>query len=310
MSRLAVIIVSYQVRDLLRRCLETVRDQREAVAECWVVDNASTDGSAAMVVAEFPEVKLLAFNENLGFSRANNLGMHRASADVFALVNPDTELPAGALALGRDVLAGHPHAAILGLALSNRDGSAQPSRFAFPGLVNLAVESLGLHRALLRLGFGSVSMAPERRDHDGPAPWVSGACMLVTRDWFEASRGFDETLFMYGEDLDWCWRAYRAGREVWHTTRARVLHHGGASGTRDRGALFVRNIEARLAFVRRNRGAWRAGVARELVTLGAVLRLVYWRLRAFSEGGRPRAHTRHQLERFAAVWAWRRGRAA
>ncbi len=307
MPRLAVIVVSFRVRDLLRRCLETVQAQGDVVSECWVVDNASADGSAEMVAAEFPGVRLMPLAENIGFSRANNLAMRSASADVFALVNPDTELPPGVLAHALATITVHPEAAVLGVALSNPDGTPQPSRFAFPSLLNLAVESLGLHRALVRAGFATTSLAPERPDHTGPAPWVSGACMLVTRAWFERSGGFDETLFMYGEDLDWCWRAHAAGLEVLHTTRSRVVHHGGASGEQARGPLFVRNIEGRLAFVRRYRGALRAAIARELVTLGAVLRLFYWRLRAHAQSGDTRPHTRDQIERFAAVWAWRRG---
>ncbi len=308
MSRLAVIVVSYRVRELLRRCLETLQAQGDVVSECWVVDNDSGDGSADMVAAEFPHVQLVRLTENVGFSRANNLAMRSASADVFALVNPDTELPPGVLANALATLSAVPRAAVLGVSLANPDGTPQPSRFAFPGLVNLAVESLGLHRILVRAGFATVSLAPERADHVGPAPWVSGACMMVTRSWFEQSGGLDETLFMYGEDLDWCWRAHAAGLGVLHTTRARVVHHGGASGGHERGALFVRNIEGRLAFVRRHRGAWRAAIARELVALGAVLRLLYWRLRARAEGADLRPHTRDQVERFAAVWAWRWGR--
>jgi len=305
LPKLAVIIVSHQVRDLLRACLLSVRAQRPAPHEIWVVDNASTDGSAALVAAEFPEVRLVTSEENLGFGRANNLAMARADADVFALVNPDTVLPPDALATALETFERHPDAGIVGVALENPDGTRQPSRFAFPDLANLLVESLGLHRVLARVGFATTSRAPERDGAETPSAWVSGACLLATRRLFEQTGGFDERLFLYGEELDWCWRARAAGHSVWHTSRTRVLHHGGASGVRARGALFVRNIEGRLAFMRRHRGAWRAAVARELVTLGAVLRWWAWRARAALEGRPARERTREQLERFSAVWAWR-----
>jgi len=303
--KLAVIIVSYQVRDLLRECLASVRAQRPAPDEVWVVENASTDGSAELVAREFPEARLVAAGGNVGFARANNLAMRRSMADVFALVNPDAALPPGALRSAMEVLERHPDAGVVGVALANADGTPQASRFAFPDLLNLLLEASGLHRALVRLGFATMSGAPEVPGRESSAPWVSGACMLATRALFERTGGFDESLFLYGEELDWCWRAHAAGFGVWHTARTRVLHHGGASGVLERGPLFVRNIEGRLAFMRRYRGAWQAAAARELVTLGALMRWIVWRVRAAFEGERPRARTREQLERFAAVLAWR-----
>jgi len=305
---LVVVVVSYRVRDLLRACLKSVQAQGDVASECWVLDNASHDGSADMVAAEFPDIRLIRSAVNLGFARANNRVMRESGAGVFALVNPDVELAPGSLRVAAEALAADPHAGVLGVALANPDGSPQPSRFAFPGLVNLAVESLGLHRLAARLGYATPSLGPERPDHTGPAPWVSGACMLVTRELFRRTGGFREEQFMYGEEMEWCWRARAAGFHVLHTTRTRVLHHGGASGAHERGALFVKNVEGRLAFLRWHRGAWRAAVARELLTLGALLRLVAWRLRAWLEGGTPHPRTREQIERFAAVWAWRIGR--
>src|SRR5436190_18672114 len=129
--------------------------------------------------------------------------------------------------------------------------------------------------------------------------------MLVTRGLVRTTGRFREDLFMYGDEMEWCWRAHAAGFGVLHTTKARVRHHGGASGADARGPLFVKNVEGRLAFLRLHRGAWRAAVSRELIALGAALRLGYWKLRALAEGGRRSERTREQLERFAAVVAWR-----
>src|SRR5262245_27943728 len=305
---LAVVVVSYRVRELLRACLASVRAQGDVVAECWVLDNASNDGSADMVATEFPEVRLIRSSENLGFARANNRVMRDSGASLFALVNPDVELSPGALRVAAAELEADPRAGALGVALANPDGSPQPSRFAFPGVLNQAVEALGFHRLAARLGVAGVAVGPERPAWTGPAAWVSGACMLVTRALFERTGGFREDFFLYGEEMEWCWRARAAGFGVWHTTKARVLHHGGASGAGERGALFVRNVEGRLAFLRMHRGAWRAAVAREWIAFGAALRLAYWKLRALGEGSRLREHTREQLERFGAVVRWRAGK--
>ena len=305
---LAVVVVSYRVRELLRACLRSVRAQGDVVAECRVLDNASGDGSADMVAAEFPEVRLERSSENLGFARANNRVMRGSRAAVFALVNPDTELPPGALAIALAEMERDPRAGVLGVSLANPDGSPQPSRFGFPSVRNQAIEAFGLQRLAAAMGVATPSAGPERPEHTGPAPWVSGACMLVTRELVERTGGLSEDFFLYGEEMEWCWRAHAAGFRVLHTTKARVLHHGGASGADQLGATFVRNLEGRLEFLRRHRGAWRAAVARELFALGAIMRLGYWRLRALLEGGNPSERTRAQLERFTAVWRWRQGR--
>src|SRR5262245_52084647 len=273
---LAVVVVSYQVRELLRACLESERAQGDVVAECWVFDNASSDGSADMVASRFPEVKLIRSGENIGFGRANNRVMRESGASVLALVNPDVELARASLRRGAEALGGDPRAGVLGVALANADGSPQASRFAFPGVWNQALEAVGGHHAAARLGLASPSAGPERPDHTGPAPWVSGACMLVTRELFQRTGGFSEDFFLYGEEMEWCWRAHQAGFGVLHTTKARVLHHGGASGADRIGELYVRNLEGRLAFLRRHRGGWRAAITRELFAFGAIMRLGYW----------------------------------
>src|SRR4249920_1177895 len=166
-DKLDVVVVSYQVRELLRACLRSVRAQGDVVANCWVLDNASGDGSADMVAAEFPEMRLLRSSENLGFGRANNRVMRGSGAGAFALVNPDVELAEGSLRVALAELSLEPRAGVLGVSLANPDGSPQPSRFAFPGVGNQALEALGLHRLAARLGFTSPSAGPERAHHTG-----------------------------------------------------------------------------------------------------------------------------------------------
>lgn len=304
----SVVVVSYEVRDLLRRCLATVTAQQGVEVEAWVVDNASNDGSADMVAAEFPGVRLIRNQENLGFARANNQALALARGDWLLLLNPDTALPAGALGTLVEVFDRHPGAGAVGLALVNPDGSPQPSCHAFPGVVNMTLESLGLRHVALKFGFGTPTEAPAPRGGEGEVDWVSGACLCLSRAACSAVGGLEERLFMYGEEPDWCWRARRAGFATVWSEAARVVHHGGASGEGSRGELFVRNLEARLTFLRHHRGAWRATVAREVMTLGALGRLLLWQGRAALEGGQRDSHTRVQLERFRAVLAWRLGR--
>ena len=307
MKRITCVVVSYRVRQLLRRCLETLHAQHGIETEIIVVDNASSDGSADMVKSEFPEVKLIRATENLGFARATNLGLAQSRTDHVALVNPDTELPPRALATAIEVFERHPAAGVVGLGLVNPDGSFQPACFAFPGLLNLLLESIGLHRALAPLGFGSPSIAPIPQGGEGEVDWVSGACMIVSRTAYAKIGGLDETRFMYGEEMDWCWRAAGQGFTTVFCDLQRVVHHGGASGTDSRGPLFVRNVESRVHFLRRHRGEWRGRIAREILFLGSLLRWVYWAARGRIERstGSMRVHTREQVDRFSAVVAWR-----
>jgi hypothetical protein len=306
--RVSVIVVSYQVRDLLRACLALLRSQAGVEVETFVVDNASPDGSAAMVASEFPEVRLIANADNRGFARANNQALALATGEVLLLLNPDTEMPPGGLAALAAVFARHPRAGAVGLALRNADGTRQRSCHAFPGLLNMALEAMGMHRAALRFGIGTPYEAPLPRGGEGEVDWVSGACMALSREAYAAVGGLDEESFMYGEEMDWSWRARGLGASSVFSNAAFVLHHGEASGAGRRGELYVHNAAARLRFLTRYRGAWRAALARELITLGSALRLLYWAPRAAWEArrGGVREGTRDHLDRFRAILAWRR----
>ncbi len=308
-SRFSVIIVSYQVRDLLLRCLATVAAQEGVEVETWVVDNASEDGSGGRVKSAYPSVRLICNSENLGFARANNQALAQARGDFLALLNPDTELPENALATVAEVFNRHSRAGAVGLALLNTDGSPQPSCHSFPGVMNLALEATGLHRLAILFRIGSPTVAPVPRGGEGPVDWVSGACLTLRREAYSRVGGLNEDLFMYGEEMDWSWRARLQGFETVFSSAARVVHHGGASGEGLRGELFVRNVEARLAFLRKYRGEWCAALTREFMVVGSALRLAYWNARAAAEiaAGDVQPRTCDQVERFRAIMAWRRG---
>jgi len=176
----------------------------------------------------------------------------------------------------------------------------------------MMLEATGLHRIALRVGIGTPFEAPMPAGGEGPVDWVAGACLALSREAHAKVGGLDEGSFMYGEEMDWSWRARRFGFETVFSTAATVLHHGEASGDGRRGELYVLNARARMRFLRRHRGAWRAVLARELLTLGSLLRLSYWLPRAALEarGSGVQPRTRDQVERFRALVAWRTGRAS
>jgi GT2 family glycosyltransferase len=247
---LSVIIVSYNVRDLLRDCLSSLREAGEEIPlQVLVVDNGSADGSAAMVAREFPEAELLDLRRNSGFSAANNAAIRRAHAPEILLLNPDTELPAGALSTLQTFMAERPGCGIAGPRLLNSDGSFQPSAWPQPTL-----------RSVLR----DHVLPPAWRRRAAAAPdaprtvgWVSGAALLTRRAVIDQIGLLDEALF-WSEDVDFCRRAAGAGWEVWYAPEAAVVHHGSRSVPSNRGEVIYHQYRSKAHFFRKHHSpaAW------------------------------------------------------
>ncbi len=246
MMDLSVVIVSWNVHDLLRRCLHSVlrspgfrlgadtsADEPSPARrrlEIVVVDNGSSDGSPEMVRAEFPQVRLLTNEENRGFTAANNQGLGLARGRWLLLLNPDAEVVGGALSAMVEYLEGHPRVGALGPQLRYPDGSLQSSRRRFPTFATGLVESTVIQEwwvdnGLLRRYY----MADTPDQAVQPVDWVVGACLLLRREAYEEVGGLDEGFFMYSEEMDWCRRCKSAGWDVVYLPSATVIHHEGKS---------------------------------------------------------------------------------
>ncbi len=228
---ISIIIVSRNTRELLRTCLQSIRDhQGDLAVETIVVESDSQDGSGAMVREAFPEVILLEPGENTGFARGNNLALRRARGEAILLLNPDTRLTPGALPTLRDALLADPTVGVVGPCLRYSDGTVQPSRRRFPTLSTAMVESTLVqewwpgHPALARYYMHD---QPDNAPQD--VDWLVGACLLVRRSVFAAVGLLDERLFLYAEEPEWCWRVRRAGWRVRYIPAAVVWHHEGMS---------------------------------------------------------------------------------
>ncbi|MGC9357903.1 MAG: glycosyltransferase family 2 protein [Anaerolineae bacterium] len=262
MQTLAVIIVSWQVRDLLRRCLKVLRedlDRTSVDAQVWVVDNASKDGSAAMVREHFPWVHLKTPDENLGFVRGNNLVLERLLAeeipDLIWLLNPDTEVQSGATAALMNFFARHPRAGLVGPKLLNTDGSLQQSAFRFPGLLQPAFDLINLPARLYETHLNG--RYPEYQYAKGlpfPVDHPLGAAMMARGEAVKEIGPLDEDFFMYCEEIDWAWRMREAGWEIWLVPNAEVIHHGGASTGQARPQTTAHLWESRARLYRKHRG--------------------------------------------------------
>jgi len=228
---ISVVIVSRNTRDVLRSCLASIAAHTDGLLiETIIVDNASTDGTAAMVRREYPRATLLEAAENGGFARGNNLGIRRAAGRAVLLLNPDAELAPGALHTLWNVLTADETIGVVGPQLVYPDGTVQPSRYRFPTLGTALVESTVIgewwptHPAIAWYTMADVS---DRAAHD--ADWLMGACLLVRRDVFDAAGLLDARLFLYSEEPEFCGRVRRAGWRVRYVPEAVVRHHEGAS---------------------------------------------------------------------------------
>lgn len=237
---IVVAIVNYNTRALLDRCLEALFAQELDVPfEAWVADNASKDDSLAMLRERYPQVRLIANAENLGFAEANNQIMRAAEAQSYLLLNTDTEIRPGALQALWNRLQAHPRNGMVAAALVNPDGSPQPS----------------VVPARFPWAFAPVSREERLR-------WASGAAVLVRAETTQDIGLLDPRFFYTGEDCDWGLRARRAGWNVLATPQAVVMHIGGAT----RKDLPKRSVEAiqlgRQHYFSKHYGAWGLAYAR------------------------------------------------
>ena len=266
MLQLSVVIVNWNVRDFLRECLNSVQAEIAEEADILVVDNASSDGSVDMLRSEFPEVRVIANAENVGFGAANNQALAESSGRYVLFLNPDTEPRPGAIRRLLAFIDQRPQVGCVGPRLLNPDGSAQPSRRAFPGVATAFVESTILQRYFGGLGAVRRFYRGQQSDEEPQrVDWLVGACLLMRRSALDQVGVFDERFFMYSEEMDLCYRLKQAGYDVWFVPEAEVVHHEGASSRQD---LFRQNVnfhESRYRFFRKHHGAVPAMVLRWFV---------------------------------------------
>ncbi len=253
---LSIIIVNWNVRELLRACLQSLERTRASLPlQTIVVDSASSDGSVAMLHDEFSFVQVIECETNVGFSRGNNLGMAQARGEFFLLLNPDTEMVGEALQTMWGYLQAHPEVGVVGPQLLNPDGSAQPSRRRFPTLLTALLESTILqqwfpHNRVLAKYY----LCDQRADVTQEVDWLSGACLMLRREVLAQVGGFDEKFFMYSEELDWQKRIKDAGWQIVYLPSAQVLHHEGKSSEQVVPLRHIRFQASKIRYFRKHHG--------------------------------------------------------
>ena len=276
----SIIIVSWNVRELLRRCLQSVRQQTAddrlpinsdacgLSSEILVVDNASNDGTVEMLRAEFPTVRVIANTENVGFTRANNQALAVAQGRYLFLLNPDTELRANALQTLFDYAEANPRVGMIGPQLLYGDGTPQSSRRRFPTLATAFLESTKLQQWFPRNRILShYYMLDTRDDAIQPVDWINGSAMFARRELYDQIGGFDEGFFMYSEELDWCYRAKQAGWQIVYLPTAQITHYEGKSSEQAVARRDIYFNSSKILFVRKYRGAFVAETLRAFLLL-------------------------------------------
>lgn len=226
--RLSVIIVNWNTCALLRACLASMKDYlADPACEVIVVDNASSDDSAAMVTVEFPAAKLIQLPENIGFSRGNNAGIEHARGTYVLLLNSDTEVHGRALWTMCDYLDAHPRVGAVGAKLISPDGSIQESCRAFPSHRTALFNRKSLLTRLFPNNRYSRQylMSDKERLSTREVDWVMGAALMTRRSVIDQVGALAPEFFMYAEDVDWCFRMHKAGWKIVYLPEAEILHH-------------------------------------------------------------------------------------
>ncbi|MBL8146964.1 MAG: glycosyltransferase family 2 protein [Anaerolineae bacterium] len=279
---LAVIVVSWNVRDLLLDALRSLYADLEISnlrARVLVVDSASSDGSAEAVRAAFPQAELFAQNENVGFVRGNNVALRALSLDkpdaglggprAVYLLNPDTITQPGATRALFDALFSEPRVGLVGANLTYGDGSFQHGAFSFPGLRQLWAELFPTPGRLIEGRFnGRYPRALYESSQPFPVDFVLGAAMMLRSEAIRDVGLLDEGFVMYCEEVDWAWRLRRAGWHARCVPAAHVVHLGGQSSGQIRPQSLIHLWTSRLRLYDRYYSPARRWLARRMVRAG------------------------------------------
>ena len=269
-----IVIVSWNTRELLVRCLESLAPEVErGLAEVWVVDNASEDGSPDLVRERFDRVHLVASPENLGFGRAINLVARQTSSEWLAAANADIALRPGALDTLLEAGARDPGAGAIAPRLALPNGETQHSVFAFPTITYSFLLAVGAFRLSSTIGDRLAFPGHWNMDRARRVPWAIAAFLLVRRTAWDQAGGFDERQWMYAEDLDLGWRLRQAGWATRFEPRAVVDHESAASTTQLFGPELAPHWQrSTYGFIARRRGPAYARAVALLNLAGAIWR--------------------------------------
>ena len=288
---LSIVVVSYNTRALLERCLHSIHAHMVGLtSETIVVENASEDGSADMVATTFPDAILVRNDTNRGFAAAVNQGIGASSGRHVLLLNSDAMLVEEAARKMVTHLDAHPGVAAIGGTLLNVDGSFQGSYADFPTILTETLLLTGLSRWLLPPTFPSRSAAESQQLRT--VDWVCGAFLMLRRVALDNIGYFDERYFMYAEEVDWCYRARQSGWHVTFLPEARATHLVAGSYGRNPMRRRLQIYRSKWLYFRKHHSRIEAAAFHSLVRLASCVKLAAWTM--FGLGGSPVRRARAQ----------------
>lgn len=270
------VIVSYNTATYLRECLRSLLDTADDIdIEIVVVDNASVDDSPDLVAAEFPNVTLIALDDNVGFARACNIGARAGHGEHILLLNPDASLRPGCVQALLDLRRRFPATEIVGGRALHEDGALNPtSCFGLPSLWGMFCFGVGLSTIFARSAvFNPESLGRWARDTERQVGVVTGCLLLCRRTFWDALDGLDETYFVYGEDVDFAIRARRLGAQARIAPAAEFVHIGGVASETS-AAKWTMMLRGKVTLMRLRWSPPRAALGIRLLLLGTWLRAV------------------------------------
>jgi GT2 family glycosyltransferase len=255
-ARVSVVIVVWNAKKYVLECLDSLREHcGEACPEIIVVDNASTDGTPELVAQLYPEVKLIRNSENLGFAKANNIGIAQTSGEYVCLVNSDVKFLDNCISPMVEYLSKNPAVAVVGPKMLAPDGRVWRSTMRFPTIWNHFSRALGLDIAFKgSRWFGGLLMADFDHRTTTPVEVLNGWFVVVRRRAMERVGLLDPQFFMYGEDVDWCYRFHQAGEGVVFFAEAGAIHYGGASSSHAPLRFYLELYRATWQYWRKHHG--------------------------------------------------------
>jgi GT2 family glycosyltransferase/peptidoglycan/xylan/chitin deacetylase (PgdA/CDA1 family)/RimJ/RimL family protein N-acetyltransferase len=302
MVDVSIIIVNWNTKDIVKICLQSVYEQtKKIIFEVIVIDNASADGSAEMIKAEFPQVILIENSQNRGFAAANNQGIKIAKGRYMLLLNPDTVVLDGAIQKSIAFAERHPDAAVVGIRNDRPDGSLTKNCFQFASVQNLMISAFGMNQ----LFPNSRLWGRERYswwDYQSvrEVDVVAGCYMLVRRSAVDQVGNLDESYFMYGEEMDWCCRFQNSGWKILYFPDARIIHYGGLSAAQNPVEMSLEFQKSLLRFIKKRQGWSGYFAANELLVITGLIRMCYWSLRWAIGPGHVRSLCRKKLRQALA----------
>ncbi|UCE17513.1 MAG: glycosyltransferase [Gemmatimonadota bacterium] len=278
MIDVTIIIVNYNVKDYLEQALRSLRRTVKGLSsEIMVVDNSSSDGSVALIESEFKEVVLIENRENLGFAKANNQALKLARGRFILLLNPDTIVQEDTIRVMMDFMENHSEAGAVGCKVLNPDGSLQAAcRRSFPTPSVAFFKLIGLSRLFPKSRlFGRYNLTFLDPDEVNEVDALSGSCMFLRREVIDDVGLLDEDFFMFGEDLDWCYRIKRRGWKIYYVPTTQIVHYKGESIRRSEVNSLFAFYNAMYIFVQKHMRRRYLIPFKWFITLGIILKATF-----------------------------------